>query len=145
LRRDAARGVWESRTADPFFRRMEGTPAPDRIPGMPGPLSRLLRRRPRPTWLAREQCGGAFVCPMERETADDDHWLITCRCGACGAWYETLLTNAQAASWDVELDRQAELIDRAARRLDHERMTTQAEAFAAALRCDLIDAADFAY
>jgi hypothetical protein len=43
------------------------------------------------------------------------------------------------------VDRQAEPIDRAARRLDQERMAAQAEAFVAALRRDLIDAADFAF
>ncbi len=110
---------------------------------MPGLLDRILRRT-RPSWIACEQCRSRFVCPIEWETADEDHWRITCRCGACGAWHDASLTNDEAAVWDVELDRQSAVIERAVQRLDRERMSAEVEAFAAALRRDLIDAADFA-
>jgi hypothetical protein len=109
---------------------------------MPGPLSRLLQRR-RPT-LACSGCGSDFLCPMDWEPADADHWHIDARCGACGLWHGLHLTNAQAAEWDVELDRQTRPIERQLRRLDRERMTREVETFATALRSDLIDAADFA-
>ncbi len=84
------------------------------------------------------------MCPLEWEPLDEDNWWIACRCGECGHHREALLSNAQAASWDVELCRQTDAIARAADRLDRERMTAEATAFTAALRLDLIDATDFA-
>jgi hypothetical protein len=105
-------------------------------------LSRLVpRRRPE---LACSGCGSDFLCPIHWETADEDHWRIDARCGACGLWHALHLTNAQAAAWDVELDRQTEPIKREFRRLDRERMAREVEVLAAALQRDLIDAADFA-
>jgi hypothetical protein len=111
---------------------------------MSGPLSRLLRRRRRPAWLACEMCGGPYVCPIEWEPADSEHWHITTRCGQCGVWHELSLTNEQAKVWDVQLDEQMRPILRAAARLDSERMEAEVDAFIAALEHDLIDAADFA-
>ena len=105
------------------------------------PLARLVsRHRPGP---ACSGCCSDFLCPMEWEPADDEHWRIDARCGACGLWHGLLLTNAQAAAWDVELDRQMRPIRHELRRLDRERMAREAETFIGALRRDLIDAADF--
>jgi hypothetical protein len=122
-------------------------PAPVATGGMPamsGPLARLLRRRLSHAWQACERCHSAFVCPIEWDPADGEHWLITTRCGQCGVWQRLTLTNAQAAAWDLQLDAQTQPIQRAARRLDSERMAAEADAFIAALAHDLIDAADFA-
>jgi hypothetical protein len=58
-------------------------------------------------------------------------------------WAEVVLSNAQAAALDIVLNRQMAAISAAADRLDAERMADAAEAFAAALRRDLIVAADF--
>jgi hypothetical protein len=111
---------------------------------MPGPLARLLRRRPRPSWLACGACGSRYVCPLEWAPLDEETWWVACRCGECGHRHDVFLQNAQAAEWDVELCRQTEVIEREVARLDRERMTAEAAAFTAALRSDLIDAADFA-
>jgi len=107
-------------------------------------LTRLLRRRAQPAWEICERCHGAFVCPIDWEPADAEHWVITTRCGQCGVWQRLTLTNAQAAGWDMQLDAQVRPIKRAARRLDNERMAAEADAFIAALEHDLIDAGDFA-
>jgi hypothetical protein len=109
---------------------------------MSGPLARFIRRRRRE--LACSGCGSDFLCPIDWEPADENHWRIDARCGACGLWHGLHLTNAQAAAWDVELDRQTLPIERALRRLDRERMEREADAFAAALRRDLVDPGDFA-
>jgi hypothetical protein len=69
---------------------------------------------------------------------------VLSRCGECGDWSATLISNAQAARLDIELNRQQALIRRAAERLESERMAVEAEAFIDALQSDLIDAADFA-
>lgn len=114
------------------------------MPVMSGSIARLLRRRRPPGWLACELCGGPYVCPIEWEPADEDHWLITTRCGQCGVWRDLSLTNDEASAWDLRLDREMEPIRRAVRRLDRERMAAEADAFIAALEHDLIDAADFA-
>jgi transcription elongation factor Elf1 len=90
------------------------------------------------------ECGHAFVCPMEWETDGDEHWLIELRCGECGAWRETRVTNAEAKAFDLALDRQCAEIVRALQRSDRERMETELSVFTAALARDLIDAGDFA-
>ena len=105
-------------------------------------LARLVPKRR--SFLACSGCRSDFLCPIDWEPADDDHWSIDARCGACGLWHGLHLTNAQAASWDVELDRQTQPIKRELRQLDKQQMAHQVEVFATALRLDLIDAADFA-
>ena len=114
------------------------------IPVMSGSFSRVLRRRRKPAWLVCEACRGPFVCPIEWQPADEEHWLISTRCGQCGVWQDLCLTNPQAAAWDVKLDAQIRPIERALGRLDSERMTAEVDRFIAALERDLIDAADFA-
>jgi hypothetical protein len=89
-------------------------------------------------------CGRPFVCPIEWETAGDDHWRISTRCGECGAWHEQLLSNEDAKRLDLILnDQTAEIADQLTR-MDRERMRTELDAFVAALDADLIDATDFA-
>jgi hypothetical protein len=88
-------------------------------------------------------CGGDHVCPMDWGEKDEDHWWVRSRCGDCGVWSEVIVSNAQAAVLDITLSRQLGQILASAERLDAQRMAESAEAFAAALRCDLIVAADF--
>ena len=88
-------------------------------------------------------CDGDHVCPMEWGAVDDEQWWVRSRCGDCGVWTDVVLSNAQAATLDVALDRQMAQIRTAADRLDAERMADAADAFAAALHCDLIVPADF--
>ena len=107
-------------------------------------LSRLAKLFPRRTPLPCECCGGDFLCPMDWEPNGNEFWAIEARCGDCGMWHALQLTNAQAATWELALDRQTRPIQRALDRLDRERMARQAEGFIAALERDLIDAADFA-
>jgi hypothetical protein len=90
------------------------------------------------------RCGGDFLCPMEWEPDGKERWAIEARCGACGTWHSLQLTNAQAAAWELGLDRQTRPIQKALNRLDQERMAREAEGFIAALGRDLIDAGDFA-
>ncbi len=111
---------------------------------MPGRLAKLLRLSAPPSWLACEACGSRCVCPLDWAPLDEDRWWAACRCGECGHRHEPVLSNEQAASWDIELDRQTSAIAREAERLDRERMVAETKAVAAALRRDLIDAADFA-
>ena len=113
-----------------------------------------LRALRGPTWPAPDppadhgrlycpRCRAPFVCPIDWGTFGDDQWWVLSRCGECGDWSETLISNAQAARLDIELNRQQALIRRAAERLEAERMAVEADTFIAALRRDLIDAADF--
>jgi len=89
-------------------------------------------------------CGSDFVCPIEWEPAGPDHWLITLHCGECAVWRNARVTNAEAKTFDLELDRQTATIKRALADIDRERMRVEVDAFAAALQHDLIDPADFA-
>lgn len=111
---------------------------------MPGPLAKLLRWTARPSWLACEACGSRYVCPLEWEPVDEETWWVACRCGECGHRHEVVLSNQQAAHWDVALCCQTQAIEREIARLDRQRMLAETAAFTAALQHDLIDAADFA-
>jgi hypothetical protein len=84
------------------------------------------------------------MCPMDWGTDGDAAWWIEWRCGECGLWAETVVSNDQAARLDCALDRHASALLRAADELELERMATEADAFIAALQRDLIGAADFA-
>lgn len=80
---------------------------------------------------------------MDWETSDDTHWRIVTRCGDCGHRRETIVSNERAARLDRDMDRDMDVIRRAADRLDFERMEAETDAFAAALAHDLIAASDF--
>jgi uncharacterized Zn finger protein len=108
---------------------------------MPRAFAKLFRHR---IGLRCERCGSDFLCPMEWEPGGKERWAIEARCGACGTWHSLQLTNAQAAAWELSLDRQTRPIQKALSRLDHERMAREADRFIAALDRDLIDAGDFA-
>jgi hypothetical protein len=118
-------------------------------------LATVLRSIAGPVWpapvpppgqpvLECPHCRSRFLCPTDWGTADETHWWVLSRCGECGVWSEIVITDGQAARLDCELDRHAMAIQRAAARLEAERMAAEAEAFIAALDRDLIDAADFA-
>jgi hypothetical protein len=89
-------------------------------------------------------CGHSTVCPVEWETAGEDHWWISFRCGECGRRSELVVTNATAAELDCLLAAQEHRIRREAERMEHERMLKEVDAFIAALHRDLIAPADFA-
>ena len=114
-------------------------------------MFRLSRSRPRPApmhrrhpVLACQACGSDRICPIDWETAGDDHWWLLLRCGECQSWVQGTVGNEQAAALDIELDRQQAEIADAAAALAAERMAADVEAFTTALELDLVDADDFA-
>ena len=89
-------------------------------------------------------CRDASMCPMDWEADGELAWWMRCRCGNCGVWVEAVVPNRQAAALDVALDRQLDVIRRAADVLELERMTVEADVFIAALQRGGIHPADFA-
>jgi len=89
-------------------------------------------------------CGRDFVNPIDWEPVTPEAWWMLLRCGECHTFREVTVTNAVAERFDLELDRRADILQRALYKLDTERMRSQAEAMIGALRHGLIDAADFA-
>ena len=89
-------------------------------------------------------CGSEFVCPIDWGPADDDYVWVLLRCGECEAWRENEFSDEVLDRFDRKLDEAAIQIARAADRLHADWRSTEADAFAAALDRDLIDAADFA-
>jgi uncharacterized Zn finger protein len=106
-------------------------------------FDRFLNRR-QATLADCTSCGADFVHPVEWSPADGDSWWMLLRCGACGTSREETVPDAEAERYDRELDRAEHRMLRAADRLSRERLAQQAEAFATALRMDLIGAEDFA-
>jgi hypothetical protein len=71
-------------------------------------------------------CGSRWVARTSRERLEPPHVVASLRCGACGAWRRVLTT-----SWGLE-------------RFEREQMRRLLRVLGAALRLDLLDAADFA-
>jgi hypothetical protein len=103
------------------------------------------RRTRRPAGLETcPLCERDFVNPVAWEPAGERHWWMLLRCGECDSWREVTVSDAEAQRFDLELDRRADMLARAAARLDSQRMAADVETMIAALRRGLIDAADFA-
>ncbi len=81
---------------------------------------------------------------MKWEPVYEQAWWIMLRCGECGHFGDTIVSNAVAERFDEELDRRADPIARAAHRLELERMAAEVGKVVVALQHDLIDADDFA-
>ena len=88
-------------------------------------------------------CRSDLACPMSWKPSDDEHWSIDLRCGDCEHRWNTVIDDQRAARYDLELDGDRRVIERALQQLDLSRMTLEAEAFAEALSKDLIQPADF--
>ena len=80
---------------------------------------------------------------MDWAERDGATWWIRLRCGECGEAREVVVAQDAADRFDRALDRGLDAIAATLERLDRERMTAEVEAFATALRLDLLDAADF--
>ena len=89
-------------------------------------------------------CGDDCFAPLERECLADDHWHFVLRCGSCGDVRERTVSHVEAQAIERALGHGCGVIAKAADRLDRELMAGWVEAFAAGLRHDLIDVADFA-
>ena len=89
-------------------------------------------------------CNGDFVCPIEWEPVDEGHIWVLLRCGECGTWRDAEFTDEVLDRFDRKLDEATVQIAMAADRLHADWRSTEADAFAAALDRDLIDAGDFA-
>jgi hypothetical protein len=89
-------------------------------------------------------CGTDHVCPVETEVVDETRCWIRLRCGTCEVWRDVVVSNDEAARFERAVGQQAASIERAAARLDRERMAQELDAFLVALERDLIDASSFA-
>lgn len=88
-------------------------------------------------------CHADHVHPVEWHESGEEHWWMLLRCGTCRVESEVTVTNDVAERYSHDLDDALEVIARAARELDAERLAREADAFAEALERDLIDADDF--
>ena len=69
---------------------------------------------------------------------------MSLRCGECGHERDVVVADGVAVRYEDDLREAASVIARAIDDEDRERLAREADAFAAALERDLIDAADFA-
>jgi hypothetical protein len=88
-------------------------------------------------------CRQPFVGPLDCRANGDTRWRIVLRCGNCDRRREVIVTNEHASEFERDVARDIAAIARDLERLDSERLLAQADAFAAALARDLIDASDF--
>ena len=108
----------------------------------PGPLPRMTPA-PGSGLLVCARCRAPFVHPVARSRIDGARWSMTLRCGECGWQREVVVADDVVARFDEDARAASRTIARALERADHERLAREADAFAAALDRDLIDAADF--
>jgi len=89
------------------------------------------------------ECGQGFVYPVSWTELGRADWSLHLRCGACGASRDVVASNCAVEAFDRQLDREMEMIEAAADRLEHESFLAEADTFGAALRLDLLSADDF--
>lgn len=104
----------------------------------------MLFRRHRDGIRRCPACNGRLVCPIAWEEEGDEHWSIDLHCGECAYRWIKVIHNRRAARYDIELNRDQHILLQALRRLEHERMAADVEAFVTALDRDLVGPADFA-
>jgi hypothetical protein len=117
-----------------------------RLPRRRGSVRRARAATSRPD-TGLQVCSGCHadhVHPVEWHESGEDHWWMLLRCGTCRGESEVTVSNDVAERYGRDLDDALEVIARAARVLDAERLAREADAFAKALERDLIDADDFA-
>jgi hypothetical protein len=97
------------------------------------------------------ECRAPFVHTVARSRLDTVRWSMRLRCGECTHERDVVVTDDVAARYEDDLRDAARggggregAIPRAPVQQDRERLEREADAFAAALDRDLIDAADFA-
>jgi hypothetical protein len=107
-------------------------------------------------WLARlrrlgadqpdlcPHCGGDFVYPAHWHEPTETHQVVLLRCGQSGTWRKDTFADDTLDRFDRKLDEAARQIAEEADRLRREWRSTEADAFAAVLDRDLIDAGDLA-
>jgi hypothetical protein len=89
-------------------------------------------------------CHADCVYPAEWHEADDEHWWMLLRCGACAAEREATVPDAVAKRYGEDLDAAQRQIEAAVDMLDVERMAREVAILVEALERDLIGAEDFA-
>jgi hypothetical protein len=77
------------------------------------------------------------------DPADDEAWRVTLRCGGCADTRVVVISNAEAARFDHDLNRGCDVIARSLEAVERERMTEWSEALIGALHRDLVEAEDF--
>ena len=113
-------------------------------------LAERLRRSPATPEPGEEDlrtcrsCRQPFLHPLDRHEEGESEWRILLRCGNCDRRWEVVATDRQTTRLECDVARDIVTIRRALERLDRERFEVQADAFAAALDHDLVDASDFA-
>ena len=88
-------------------------------------------------------CSEAFAYPVTWAESGPDHWWLLLRCGACGAWRETISTNATVAAFDCFLDEGTASISAELEWLERELLRADVETLGTALELDLLSADDF--
>lgn len=113
------------------------------------------RRRDRPAGMPRRApvpgsglhvcpgCRAPFVHTVARSRIDESSWSMILRCGECRCQREVVAADDVVVRFDDDVRAATQTIARAVERADRERLAREADAFAAALDRDLIDAADF--
>ena len=88
-------------------------------------------------------CRSDFVHATERRRESEAVWWMSLRCGQCGGCRDVVVGSDLVRRFDADVSRGLATIASDLDTLDRERMAAQVEAFASALRRDLIDAGDF--
>ena len=88
-------------------------------------------------------CHDDFVVPVWWEETDDQQWHMLLRCAQCETYREITVGDDVAAAYERDLERGRAEITATLERSDRARMLAELPVLIAALKHDLIDAADF--
>jgi hypothetical protein len=89
-------------------------------------------------------CGARRVSPVDWDQRGPSWWWVRVRCGECGAFRQVVIDDAEAARFDMDLERAADELAEALEAFERECMLAEGRCWTKALQLDLVDAGDFA-
>jgi hypothetical protein len=88
-------------------------------------------------------CGSGLVHPVQWEEAGPENWTVLLRCPNCDVFREGVFGQATVEAFDEELDRGADALLCAYKRLIRSNLSEETDRFIAALEADAILPEDF--
>jgi hypothetical protein len=89
------------------------------------------------------ECASELVYPVRWEEAGPEDWSVLLHCPNCEVYREGVFAQKTVETFDEELDRAGDVLERDYKRLLRANMEEELERFASALRADAILPEDF--
>jgi hypothetical protein len=89
------------------------------------------------------ECSSEFVYPLQWEESGEENWSVLLHCPNCDVYREGIFTQKTVDGFDEQLDRGADALAQAYKRLVQSNMADEIERFVGALDADALLPEDF--